>query len=80
MVNSSDLKKESFIALLENQHKIQQLETAELKIIVDEHPYFQAARALYLKGLKNQDFPPSADLFFKFTVDSVKPPPGGLRP
>ena len=55
MVNSSDLKKESFIALLKNQHKIQQLETAELKIIVDEHPYFQAARALYLKGLKNQD-------------------------
>ena len=45
----------SFINLLKNNTKIEQIETAELKLIVDEFPYFQAARALYLKGLKNQD-------------------------
>merc|ERR1711991_1171425 len=31
------------------------VETAELKSIINQYPYFQAARALYLKGLKNQD-------------------------
>lgn len=49
------MKKNNFINLLENKQKIQQVETAELKAIVDEFPYFQSARALYLKGLKNQD-------------------------
>ena len=49
------MKTETFINLLENNTKIQQLETAELKVIVEEFPYFQPARALYLKGLKNLD-------------------------
>jgi len=49
------LKPETFINLLENNAKIQQLETAELKAIVEAFPYFQPARALYLKGLKNLD-------------------------
>jgi hypothetical protein len=49
------LKTETFINLLENNTKIQQLETAALKVIVKEFPYFQPARALYLKGLKNLD-------------------------
>jgi len=49
------LKPETFINLLENNTKIQQLETAELKAIVEAFPYFQPARALYLKGLKNLD-------------------------
>ncbi len=49
------MKTETFINLLENNTKIQQLETAELKAIVEEFPYFQPARALYLKGLKNLD-------------------------
>ncbi|KGL58616.1 hypothetical protein [Polaribacter sp. Hel1_85] len=44
-----------FIDILEKKQNIQQLETAELKSIVEEFPYFQAARSLYLKGLKNQD-------------------------
>ena len=44
-----------FKNILEKKEKIQQLETAELKSIVEKFPYFQAARALYLKGLKNQD-------------------------
>jgi hypothetical protein len=49
------LKKEILLNLLEKKHPIQQLETAELKSIVAEFPYFQTARALYLKGLKNVD-------------------------
>ena len=35
--------------LLKNEH------ISELKSIIKEYPYFQSARALYLKGLKNQD-------------------------
>ena len=49
------MKKDSFINILEKKQNIQQIETAELKTLVDDFPYFQAARALYLKGLKNQD-------------------------
>lgn len=49
------MKKDSFINILEKKQPIQQVETAELKTVVDEFPYFQAARTLYLKGLKNQD-------------------------
>ncbi|WP_299012139.1 hypothetical protein [uncultured Polaribacter sp.] len=49
------MKRDTFIQLLESKGNIQQVETAELKSIVEEFPYFQAARALYLKGLKNTD-------------------------
>ncbi|WP_367890030.1 hypothetical protein [Polaribacter batillariae] len=49
------MKKEVFLDLLENKVKIRQLETVELKSVVEKYPFFQAARALYLKGLKNQD-------------------------
>ena len=49
------MKKNTYIEILENDKKFQQLETAELKTVVDEYPYFQSARALYLKELKNQD-------------------------
>jgi hypothetical protein len=49
------LKTTAFINLIENKTKIQQLETVELKAVVEEYPYFQTARALYLKGLKNVD-------------------------
>ena len=41
--------------LIEKIQSIEQLETAELKTVIDTFPYFQYARALYLKGLKNQD-------------------------
>jgi hypothetical protein len=44
-----------FINILEQEQEIQQLETIELKAIVEEYPYFQTSRTLYLKGLKNQD-------------------------
>ncbi|WP_439130349.1 hypothetical protein [Polaribacter sp.] len=49
------MNNDTFIAILKERQKIKQLETAELKTIVDDYPYFQSARALYLKGLKNQD-------------------------
>jgi len=49
------MKKTKFIDILELQHPIHQIETAELKSVIDDFPYFQVARAMYLKGLKNQD-------------------------
>ena len=49
------MEKETFINLLESKPVIRAKETIALKAIIDEFPYFQTARALYLKGLKNQD-------------------------
>ncbi|WP_298782220.1 hypothetical protein [uncultured Polaribacter sp.] len=49
------MKTEKFINLIENKIDTQQIETVELKSIIDQFPYFQPARALYLKGLKNQN-------------------------
>jgi hypothetical protein len=49
------LKIENFINLIDNKPRIRSHETAALKAIVEEFPYFQTARVLYLKGLKNQD-------------------------
>ena len=47
-----NLETNTIIKFIENNHLIKQLETAELKSVIDEFPYFQSARALYLKGLK----------------------------
>jgi hypothetical protein len=44
-----------FSQLLEQPKYILESTTVELKAIIDEFPYFQSARALYLKGLKEQD-------------------------
>ncbi|MDP5045113.1 MAG: hypothetical protein NWQ06_09055 [Leeuwenhoekiella sp.] len=44
-----------FTYLLENPDTITPEQTSALNEVVKEYPYFQAARALYLKGLKNQD-------------------------
>ena len=41
--------------LLDKKRPIEQLETDELKSVIDKFPYFQSARGLYLKELKNQD-------------------------
>ncbi|QTE21916.1 hypothetical protein [Polaribacter cellanae] len=49
------MKEDTFLDILENKKEIQQLETVELKSIVEKHPFFQSARVLYLKGLKNLD-------------------------
>ena len=43
-----------FIVLLQNSNTLlSPKETRELENILEEYPYFQAARALHLKGLKN---------------------------
>ena len=44
-----------FTSILKHQETIGHIDTVELKSIVEKFPYFQAARALYLKGLKNKD-------------------------
>ncbi|ASV30675.1 hypothetical protein [Maribacter cobaltidurans] len=43
-----------FTYFLENPNKVvDPLQTKQLEDIIEEYPYFQAARALHLKGLKN---------------------------
>ncbi|WP_127139567.1 hypothetical protein [Flagellimonas marinaquae] len=45
-----------FIHILQNANTIlSPKQTRELEDIIEEYPYFQAARALHLKGLKNLD-------------------------
>ncbi|APG65201.1 hypothetical protein LPB136_07515 [Tenacibaculum todarodis] len=47
------MNKDKYIQILSNPHLIQQEETTELKKVIDEFPYFQSARSLYLKALNN---------------------------
>ena len=44
-----------FTYLLQHPQAINAEQTNDVKAIVDEFPYFQSARAIYLKGLKNKD-------------------------
>ncbi|MCK5402139.1 MAG: hypothetical protein KAJ28_10950 [Flavobacteriaceae bacterium] len=44
-----------FTSLLQQPQTINAQQTHAIKSIVNEFPYFQSARALYLKGLKNKD-------------------------
>jgi hypothetical protein len=55
LVKNKNLKTETFKNITKNKTEIQHLKAAELKSIVEEFPYFQAARTLYLKELKSQD-------------------------
>jgi len=48
-MNSKD-----FTYILQNPQDITHEQTEGIKSIIDEFPYFQPARAIYLKGLKNQ--------------------------
>ncbi|MFI1744297.1 hypothetical protein [Thalassobellus sediminis] len=43
-----------FTYILQNPQAITHQQTDGVKSIIDEFPYFQSARAIYLKGLKNQ--------------------------
>ncbi|MDY0780244.1 hypothetical protein [Tenacibaculum sp. IB213877] len=47
--------KSDFLNIISNSNNIEASLSKELKKIVDAHPYFQPARALYLKALKNQE-------------------------
>jgi hypothetical protein len=44
-----------FFNLLENPQHINEVQTSSLKSVINKYPYFQSARAIYLKGLKNKD-------------------------
>ena len=43
-----------FTYILQNPQAITHEQTEAVKSIIDEFPYFQSARAVYLKGLKNE--------------------------
>ncbi len=43
-----------FTYLLQHPQMVTHQQTEAVKSIIDEFPYFQSARAIYLKGLKNQ--------------------------
>lgn len=49
------MKLEHYTYLLANPQKITSEDLNDLDILVQKYPYFQSARALQLKGLKNQD-------------------------
>ncbi|WP_420551500.1 hypothetical protein [Tenacibaculum aiptasiae] len=49
------MDKQKYIQLLESPQLISQENNSELKNIIQEFPYFQSARALHLKKLKNQE-------------------------
>jgi hypothetical protein len=44
-----------FINILKHPQAITPHQTDDVKSIIDQFPYFQSARAIYLKGLKNQE-------------------------
>ncbi|MCH3884353.1 hypothetical protein [Tenacibaculum aquimarinum] len=50
----TEMDKNRYIQILNTPHLIQQEEITELKKVIDEFPYFQSARSLYLKALNNQ--------------------------
>lgn len=45
----------TYTELINRPETLQNDQVSELKSIIKEYPFFQSARALYLKGLKNQD-------------------------
>ena len=49
------MNRTDFSSLLAAPSKLNPAQTAALFSIVNEFPYFQAARALHLKGLKNEE-------------------------
>ncbi|MGJ8592219.1 MAG: hypothetical protein ACSHXF_06705 [Aquaticitalea sp.] len=49
------MNKQEFTYLLQHPQQINADQTNDIHAIITEFPYFQPARALYLKGLKNKD-------------------------
>jgi hypothetical protein len=49
------MNKSNFTHILQNPQHITDEQTSELHDLSIQYPYFQSARALYLKGLKNND-------------------------
>ncbi|HNQ26632.1 MAG TPA: hypothetical protein PKL92_01805 [Aquaticitalea sp.] len=48
------MESKELIALLQHPQHITESQTNEINDILQQYPYFQSARALYLKGLKNK--------------------------
>lgn len=46
---------QEYISILKNPETLNSGHLQGIKSIVEKYPYFQSARAIYLKGLKNQD-------------------------
>jgi len=44
-----------FTSILQDPQVLTDSQTQEIKSVIDEFPYFQSARAIYLKGLKNNN-------------------------
>jgi len=44
-----------FTSILQDPQALTEGQTQEIKSVIEEFPYFQSARAVYLKGLKNSD-------------------------
>ena len=44
-----------FTDILQHPQALTDAQTQEVKSVIDEFPYFQSARAIYLKGLKNNN-------------------------
>ncbi|MGC6431705.1 MAG: hypothetical protein ACON5F_11735 [Jejuia sp.] len=53
--NGNTLNSHDFIALLQHPQDITPQKTEGLSAIIQKYPYFQSAKALYLKGLKSQE-------------------------
>ena len=49
------MNNKNFTYLLQNPEAVTVKETDDVKSVITEFPYFQSARAIYLKGLKNQE-------------------------
>lgn len=49
------MNKQEFTYLLQHPQQITAEQTNAITTLISEYPYFQPARALYLKGLKNKD-------------------------
>lgn len=49
------MTKNEFLAILKNPSSMLKEQTFDLEDVISDFPFFQAARVLYLKGLKNQN-------------------------
>ena len=49
------MNNKNFTYILQHPEAVMDTQTEKVKSIIDQFPYFQSARALYLKGLKNQE-------------------------
>ncbi|MBS9774617.1 MAG: hypothetical protein KGV59_05610 [Tenacibaculum sp.] len=49
------MNKQEFINILDNPNQIELNTIGELRGVINKYPYFQSARVLYLKGLKNKE-------------------------